>query len=216
MSMRKRLCGITLTLLLVTGSVLAANGAAPSSPTGKAPRASAPTLSAADTAESPPFPPYVTPSGGSRLNLIGSAVLQRNFVPFYSGALYAPLSVRTTEQLLSGLSPCRIHMVWAMPELNRDAVQDYWHKAMEIAAGDRFAGVRAQTERLSQSMPAVKRGQTVIFDYVPDSGMSVLVDDKPVAQLAGVQFNKTLLAIWLGDAAPNDFRTALTSGLHRK
>jgi hypothetical protein len=216
MSMRLRhRYGISLlSLLLAVGSAVGANPPAPTP--SKTQRASSPGLTAADTAESPPYPPYVTPGGATRLNLVGSAVLQRNFVPFYSGALYAPLSVRTTEQLLSGLSPCRIHVVWAMPELNRDAVQDYWLKAMQAAAGDRFAGVRAQTERLAQSMPAVKRGQSVIFDYVPDSGMSVLVDDKPVAQLAGVQFNKTLLAVWLGGGAPSDFRDALTAGLRRK
>lgn len=213
--MSKRLhrwLGTSLLSALWTSSALAAPAASPT----QAPRATTPTLSAADTAESPPFPPYVTPASGSRLNLIGSAVLQRNFVPFYSSALYAPLSVRTTEQLLSGLAPCRIHIVWAMPELNREGVQEYWQKAMESAAGEKFAGVRSQTERLVQSLPAAKRGQSVIFDYVPDSGMTVLVDDKPAAHLAGVQFNRTLLGVWLGTGAPKDFRTALTAGLQQK
>lgn len=179
-------------------------------------QAASPTIVVA-TPDAPPFPEQVAPSdGGSRLNLVGSAVLQRNFVSFYSGALYVPLSVRTTEQLLSGLSPCRIQLIWALPELDRDAVQEYWHKALEAAAGDDFARVRAQAERLTQSLPAAKRGQSVIFDYVPDAGMKVLVDDKPVAHLAGVQFNRTLLGVWLGTSAPPEFRDGLTAGFRDK
>lgn len=164
------------------------------------------------------FPPRVEASdGGNGLMLSGSASLQRNFVPFYSGALYAPLSVRSVDQLLSGMSPCRIRLIWALPELDKSAVQEYWSKALQAAAGtENFPRVKGQVERLVQSLPAAKRGQNVIFDYVPDAGMRVLVDDQPVAQLAGVEFNRTLLGVWIGPSAPKDFRSSLIAGLGKK
>lgn len=163
------------------------------------------------------FPAQAPASDGNgRLSLAGSATMQRNFVPFYATGLYVPMSVRTADQLLSGLSPCRIQLVWVMPELDVDGVREYWRKALESAAGsDDYPRVRAQAERLALSMPAARRGQTLVFDYVPDAGMRVLVDDHPVAQLAGVEFNRTLLSVWLGPSAPSDFREALAGDLRK-
>jgi len=169
------------------------------------------------TAEEWTFPPRSENGEGSSLLLVGTGTVERNYVPFYSMALYVPLSVRTTDQVLSGLSVCRVRIIWALPQLDQTAVHDYWLKVIQAAAGtENFARVKTQVERLAQSMPAAQRGQNVVFDYVPDAGMKVLVDDKPVAQLAGVEFNRTLLAIWLGPTAPKDVRASLSAGFHKK
>jgi len=164
------------------------------------------------------FPNQAPSSDGQgHLMLAGSATLQRNFVPFYGAALYVPASVRSVEQLLGGLSPCRIQLVWLTPEMDSDAVREYWRKALEAAAGDEQAGrVHGQIERLVQAMPAAQRGQRLVFDYVPDAGMKVLVDDRPLVQLAGVEFNRSVLAVWLGATAPADFRAALVARLGQR
>ena len=85
------------------------------------------------------------------------------------------------------------------------------------AAGDEQAGrVHGQIERLVQALPAAQRGQRLVFDYVPDAGMKVLVDDRPLVQLAGVEFNRSVLAVWLGATAPADFRAALVARLGQR
>jgi len=150
----------------------------------------------------------------ANMKLVGAAVMARNFVPFYAGALYVPPSVRSVKQLRSGLSPCRIQLVWMAPDLDVGHVQDYWRAAIEAAAGkERYPRVKAQGERLVQALVEAKRGQHIDFDYDPDAGVRLRVDDKPVIQLAGVEFNRALLDVWLGDAAPAYFRQDLLAGL---
>jgi len=168
-------------------------------------------------AENSAFPPRAENSQGSSLPLVGAGTVERNYVPFYSIALYAPPSVRSTEQVLSGLNVCRVHIIWALPQLDQTAMHEYWIKAIQTATGpENFPRVKPQVERLVQSLPAVQRGQNVVFDYVPDAGMKVLVDDKVVVQLAGVEFNRNLLSIWLGPSAPKDVSASLSAGFRKK
>lgn len=150
------------------------------------------------------------PGVGSNLRLSGAAVLDRNFVPFYTAALYLPASVRNTDQLLSGLSPYRITLIWDIPALDAARVDDYWRKAFAASAGpEKLDRIKSGVERFLDVFGAARNGQVILFDYIPDAGMRIFVDDKPAGQLAGVEFNTALLSIWLGDKAPREFREAL-------
>ena len=161
------------------------------------------------------FPERINvPGVGNNLRLSGAAVFDRNYVPFYAAALYLPVSVRSTDQLLSGMAPYRVTIVWQIPALGADRVAEYWLKAFTEAAGaDRLPRIRNQVERFLDLFGEAKHGQTILFDYIPDAGMRIFVDDKPVGQLAGVEFNKVLLSIWLGERSPSEFRTALLAGV---
>jgi len=155
------------------------------------------------------------PGVGNNLRLSGAAVLDRNFVPFYAAALYLPPAVRSKEQLLSGLSPYRIVVVWQIPALDDSHVDDYWRKAFADAAGSpqKLERIKVGVERFLGVFGEARHGQVVLFDYIPDAGMRIYVDDKPAGQLAGMEFNAVLLSIWLGEKAPREFRNAISAGI---
>lgn len=156
------------------------------------------------------------PGVGNNLRLSGAAVLDRNFVPFYAAALYLPSSVRNLDQLQSGLSPYRMVVVWQIPALDEAHVEEYWRKAFTDAAGaERLGRIKSGVERFVEIFGEARHGQMILFDYMPDAGMRIFIDDKPAAQLPGVEFNMALLSIWLGEKAPRDFRTALSAGIGR-
>jgi hypothetical protein len=156
------------------------------------------------------------PGVGNNLRLSGAAVLDRNFVPFYAAALYLPSSVRNLDQLQSGLSPYRMVVVWQIPALDEAHVEEYWRKAFTDAAGpERLGRIKSGVDRFVEIFGEARHGQMILFDYMPDAGMRIFIDDKPVGQLPGVEFNMALLSIWLGEKSPRDFRTALAAGIGR-
>lgn len=156
------------------------------------------------------------PGVGSNLRLSGAAVLDRNFVPFYAAALYLPASVHSLDQLQSGLSAYRVVMVWQIPALDETHVDDYWRKAFADAAGpERLKRIQSGVGRFVDVFTSARHGQVILFDYIPDAGMRIFVDDKPAGQLAGVEFNSALLSIWIGEKSPREFRTALLAGIDR-
>lgn len=154
---------------------------------------------------------------GATLHRIGTATVNRNFLPFYALGLYVPPSVRSLGQLRDALSPYRLSLVWLVPELDAGAAQDYWRRAIETSAGkDDYPRIQPQVERLAQTFGSARRDQHITFDYVPDAGMRVLVDNQPVAQLAGVEFNRAFLGIWFSDQAVPEVRDHLTAGFAQK
>ncbi len=156
------------------------------------------------------------PGVGANLRLSGAAVLDRNFVPFYAAALYLPASVHSLDQLQSGLSAYRVVMVWQIPALDETHVDDYWRKAFADAAGpERLKRIQSGVGRFVDVFTSARHGQVILFDYIPDAGMRIFVDDKPAGQLAGVEFNSALLSIWIGEKSPREFRTALLAGIDR-
>lgn len=157
------------------------------------------------------------PGASDTLHRVGMATVDRHWVPFYAVALYVPRSVHHLDQLRSGLSPCRVSLLWLVPQLSADDVRNYWRQALEMTAGkEDYPRIQRQAERLAQVLGAVQRGQDLVFDYVPDAGMRVLVDDALLIQLAGVEFNRALLGIWFGERASPQVRNALTAGFAPK
>jgi hypothetical protein len=155
------------------------------------------------------------PGVGTNLRLSGAAVLDRNFVPFYAAALYLPASVHSVDQLQSGLSAYRVTVVWKIPALDEARVDDYWRKAFAEAAGpERLKRIQSAVDRFVGVFGGARHGQVILFDYIPDAGMRIFVDDKPAGQLAGVEFNSVLLSIWIGEKSPREFRTALLAGIN--
>ncbi|UXI68746.1 chalcone isomerase family protein [Tahibacter amnicola] len=161
------------------------------------------------------FPERIdVPGVGNNLHLSGAAVLDRNFVPFYTAALYVPLSVRSGEQLASGMSPFRMTVIWQIPALDDARVDEYWLKSFTDAVGaNQMPRIKGNVDRFLALFGAAEHGQTILFDYIPDAGMRIYVDNKPVGQLAGVEFNRALIAIWLGEKAPREFRDTLLANI---
>ena len=106
-------------------------------------------------------------------------------------------------------------MVWQIPALDDAHVDEYWRKAFAEAAGSpgKLERVKAGVDRFLAVFGEARHGQVILFDYIPDAGMRIFVDNKPAGQLAGMEFNSALLSIWLGEKAPRDFRRALSAGI---
>jgi hypothetical protein len=72
---------------------------------------------------------------------------------------------------------------------------------------DEHDALKARTAELSATMMAVKaakEGDVIALDYVPEVGTRVLFNGKPHGRpIAGADFYRALLRIWLGDKPPS-------------
>ena len=147
----------------------------------------------------------------------GGAVYSRNFVPFYVASLHLPTQGFERESIVDALVPCRITVIWMVHNMSSERVRSYWEDALARSLGseDELERIRSRVDQFLELLGDVKRGQTIELDYNPDSGMRVNIDGEEKGWLAGVELNRGLIGIFLGESANPAVRTALLEGAFR-
>ncbi len=148
--------------------------------------------------------------GQGRMTLAGHAEVHRSYLPFYGVTLHLPEMRPSRAVLVQGLAPCRVSLIWFANGLSAEQVRSYFSERFDLAADEEALG-RAQPriDQLLSMLPGTARGRTFSFDYDPDRGMVVEVDGERLLALPGVEFNRVLLGLWLGDTAEDDVAEAL-------
>jgi hypothetical protein len=142
--------------------------------------------------------------------LLGSAMVHRSFIPFYGLAMHGPADAGVREDIGMGLTPVQITLVWYANALPKEQVQEHFRKLFEHAAdAETMARVGSRLDKFLALLPAAERGRQMTFYYSPDAGTLVTVEGGASDQFAGIEFNRTLLAMWLGPKADPDVRAGL-------
>lgn len=140
--------------------------------------------------------------GGSELALNGAGVRTRVFFKVYVGALYLQKKASAPEAVLADSGPKRIAM-----HMLRDLTAEQLFSALNEglknnhAPGDlvKLEPQVKQLEGIFSAVKAAKIGDTILLDYVPGTGTRVVVNGDGKGTVAGEEFNRALLRIWLGD-----------------
>jgi hypothetical protein len=155
---------------------------------------------------------------GSELIINGMGVRKRVFVSVYVGALYLPRKTPSAEAILAAdTSPRRLAIHILRDEITAEQLLGSFREGLEannppadLAAVS--AGVR-QLDALFTAARIVKRGDLILFDYLPESGTKITIGNEVKGTIPGAEFNRALMKIWLG-AKPVDpeLKKALLGG----
>ncbi|MGH8634662.1 MAG: chalcone isomerase family protein [Burkholderiales bacterium] len=140
--------------------------------------------------------------GGSELALNGAGVRTRVFFKVYVGALYLQKKSGTTEAVLADAGAKRVAM-----HMLRDVEAEQLFSALNDGlkknhAPDQLAKLEPQVKQLEgifNAVKAAKKGDVILLDYLPGSGTRVTVRGEDKGTIAGEEFNRALLRIWLGE-----------------
>ena len=141
--------------------------------------------------------------GGPELVLNGAGIRTRVFFKVYVGALYLPEKKAAANDVLALAGPKRVAM-----SMLRDLTAQQLSEA--LADGIRNNSTAAEQEALKarieellaimNALGEAKKGDAILLDFLPESGTGVSVNaavkGKPIA---GEDFYRALLRIWLGD-----------------
>ncbi len=139
---------------------------------------------------------------GPELILNGAGLRTRAFFRVYVGALYLQQKTNSAQAIIGDAGAKRIAM-----HILRDITADQFFSSLNDglkanhAPGD-LAKLEPQLKQLEGILLAVKstrNGDVIVLDYVPGSGTRVVVNGDGKGTIAGEEFNRALLRIWLGD-----------------
>ncbi|MFZ2541609.1 MAG: chalcone isomerase family protein, partial [Gallionella sp.] len=70
-----------------------------------------------------------------------------------------------------------------------------------------------QMKQIFDTMKAVKTGDVITLDYLPDSGTHISVNGAALGTIEGVEFKRAMLKIWLGSKpVQEELKKGLLSG----
>ena len=140
--------------------------------------------------------------GGSELTLNGAGVRTRVFFKVYVGALYLQRKTGGTDAVLGDAGAKRIAM-HMLRDLDAEQLFSALNEGLKKnhAPGE-LARLEPQVKQLEGIFNAVKaanKGDVILLDYLPGAGTRVTVRGDDKGTIAGVDFNRALLRIWLGE-----------------
>ena len=140
--------------------------------------------------------------GGFDLALNGAGVRTRVFFKVYVGALYLQKKATTTDAVLGEAGAKRISM-HMLRDLDAEQLLSAFNDGLKKNhKPDELAMLEPQVTQLDSifaAVKAVKKGDVVLLDYLPGAGTRVTVRGDDKGTIAGEDFNRALLRIWLGE-----------------
>jgi hypothetical protein len=155
-------------------------------------------------------------AGNSSLQLNGAGIRTKLFFKVYVGALYLSEKKQTAAAVLADSGAKRLTMVM-LRELSSEKLLDAFEKGLaannspaELAALD--SGIKPFLA-IFRSTTAVNKGDVIALDYVPGEGTRVSINGVEKGRMAGAEFNRALLKIWLGEEpVSEDLKKSLLGG----
>jgi hypothetical protein len=141
--------------------------------------------------------------------VLNGAGLRRKFIfKVYAMALYLPAKAADAAAAIDAPGPKRIEIAM-LRDVDAKTFSDALREGIE--ANHSEAEVKAieprikQLEAVMQKVGTAKDGMHIMLDWVPGAGTQVSIDGAPAgAAIAGEDFYRALLRIWLGPHAVQD------------
>ena len=146
--------------------------------------------------------------GNGDLLVNGAGLRKKVFFQVYAMALYLPAKSSDAAVVLAAKGGKRVAI-----SLLRDLTAQQFVEALQEGMANNhseaeMAGLKDRLKQLSDLMLAIgeaKTGNTIVIDWLPDSGTRLTVNGQVKGKdIAGEDFYRALLKIWLGDKPVQD------------
>ncbi|MGA2778771.1 MAG: chalcone isomerase family protein [Steroidobacteraceae bacterium] len=153
----------------------------------------------------------------STLVLNGAGKRTKYFFDVYVAALYVPAHRGDAAQVLDDAGPKRITMM-LMRNLSAEQLSDALREGISLnSTPAELASVQTQTDALVAIMNMIgsaAKGDLLAIDFLADGTTRVALNGRPRGNpIAGVEFQRALLKVWLGSKpVQSDLKRALLGG----
>lgn len=138
--------------------------------------------------------------GDTALALNGAGIRKKLFIDIYIGALYLPSPTSDVTAILEGTGPASVLMHFLYSEVSRKKITDGWTDGLQAnLAAEEMASIRPRLENFNRLFRTVHKGDVIRIDYRPGGGTEVRINDEWRGSVAGNDFFRALLRVWLGN-----------------
>lgn len=149
----------------------------------------------------------LTPTG-PELVLNGAGIRTRVFFKVYVGALYLPEKKTAASDVIALAGPKRVAMNMLRDLTAQQLSEGLADGIRNNSSATEQEALKARTDELVAIMNALgeaKKGDVILLDFLPESGTRMVVNGQARGKpIAGDDFYRALLRIWLGEKPVDD------------
>jgi len=151
--------------------------------------------------------------GGESLTLNGAGVRSKFIFDIYVGALYLTSRTGDAGSAITMKGPKRVSMHFLYDEVSAEKLASGWSEGFEKNQSDAsMAELHSRLETFNAMFPTVHEGDVISIDFLPGS-TKVFVCGEKMGEVPGEDFQRALLAVWLGDKpADGGLKKAMLGG----
>ncbi len=152
--------------------------------------------------------------GGQVLQLNGSGIRTKTFVPIYESGLYLLNPSRDARAILAADELMAIRVNITSVFVGRDSLVTSLQEGLHKSTGGKTDAIANETKLFVDTLnDEVKKNDVYDFVHVPNAGLYILKNGAVQGTIPGLAFKKALFGIWLSDApVDKDLRQAMLSG----
>jgi len=133
------------------------------------------------------------------LVLNGAGIRKKLFMKIYVCALYLTAKRTAASEILADPEAKRIVMSFLYKEVGVERQVEGWNKGFrDNNSGEELKGLQDRINLFNSLFTTVRKGDVIRFDYMPEEGPQVWINDTLNGIVPGEDFFAALLKIWLG------------------
>jgi hypothetical protein len=141
--------------------------------------------------------------GGQTLNLNGVGLRRRAIFKVYVAGLYVPQKSTNPATLINDKGARRVSLRM-LRDVDAGSFIDSFNDGLKNNLTDaQLTALKPQMDALTATLKSIgeaKKGDAINFDYTPEAGTRISVNDQPRGDpIPGADFFSAVLRIWLGE-----------------
>jgi hypothetical protein len=144
--------------------------------------------------------PDTLPAGKEQLILNGAGLRTKIFIKVYAGGLYLRKKDSDAPKIINADEPMAIRLHFIYDGVSHEQLIEAWNEGFAGATGGNPAPLKESIDKFNSFFTEqARKGNIYDIIYTPGEGVTVIMKGKPMGTIKGLDFKKTLFAIWLGE-----------------
>lgn len=137
---------------------------------------------------------------GTLLHLNGAGIRSKFFFDIYIAELYMEHPSNLANEVIETSGRKRVIMHFLYDEVGKDKLIAAWDEGFaDNSNADAVVKLQDKIDQFNGMFDDVKKGDTIVLDFIPDQGTMVTVAKQEKGVISGKDFSDALLRIWLGE-----------------
>jgi hypothetical protein len=138
--------------------------------------------------------------GKEQLVLNGVGLRTKMFIKVYAGGLYLPKKDNNAQKIINADEPMAIRLHFVYDGVSHEKLIAAWNEGFVNATGGNLAPLKGSIDKFNSFFTEeARKGNIYDITYMPGEGVTVIIKGKLMGTIRGLDFKKSLFAIWLGE-----------------